>query len=225
MEEKAVAEIASLSNLEAVKDYNEKPFRKATPVSKVKRNPQGYDYVSGAYMDKEFKEFAPVYEYVSIVVTDVLAMGHVRAEVVLKNRVTGNQEVGVGAARIQVTREARKRLTEGSQQGILPFDVVSYNNNVKAAVEEARKNCMRGFGICSDVYRRQQFEPTEEESDRFMELMNQVSLKWKQQFGAEWDDLGADFEIFLDGIEDNLDKYKKKEQTKNNNDNKKGSVL
>ena len=223
--EQPIAIPASGLNLTEIKEYNEAPFKKSTPASKVKKNFKKFDYVKGSYMDKQFKEYSPLYEYSLIQVEDILPLGQVRATVVLKSRVTGNSEVGVGAARIQVTTDARTRLESGSGSGLLPFDVVDYDKNLKAAVENARKNAQRQFGIAADVYRRQEFEPTEEESDRFMDLMNQVSLKWKQQFGAEWDDLGADFEIFLDGIEDNLDKYKKKEQTKNNNDNKKGSVL
>lgn len=211
--------------LDKIRDYNAKPFVEVTPKTKVKKSPQGYDYVKGSYMDMKFKDHSPLYEYLSIDVTDVLPIGQIRAVVVLKNRVTGNVEVGGGGARIQVTKKARERLLAGTQSTILPFDIVDYDKNVKAAIENARKNAQRQFGICSDVYRRQEFSASAEEEMLFDSLMEQVSLKWRQYFTEKWQELGAGFEEFLESLEANLEKYKKKETNSNTNKEKGETVL
>jgi len=202
-----------LDSVEAVRSYNEEPFKKTTPAEKVKRSGKGYDYVKGSYMDSEFKKHSPLYEYVSMTITDVLPLGQVRAEVVLRSRVTGNTEVGTGAARIQVTKEARRKLESGNQSHLLPFDVVDYDKNVKSALEQARKNAQRQFGIASDVYRRQEFDPTKEELTEFSNLLNQMSFKWKQHFSEVWEDTGFAYQDVIDQMKEGMEEYLKKKTT------------
>lgn len=206
--------VTTFQTLKEVIEYNFQPFEQRTPENKVKRNPKGYDYVKGSYMDKSFKTFAPLYAYEHVEVQDVLGLGFVRVTVILRNRITGNAEVGTGAARIQLTKEARKKLEGGTQSGILPFDVVDYDKNLKAATEQARKNAQRQFGIAADVYRRQEFDPTEEDLIKWVELRDRMSLKHKMQLQEEFEALGSHFTEWLDEVESNMENYEKKEEIK-----------
>ena len=219
----SVTNLISFKDVKDIIDYNTQPFENKTPENKVKRNPKGYDYVKGSFMDKSFKIHSPLYAYEHVEVQDVLPLGFVRVVLILKNRITGNAEVGTGAARIQLTKDARERIESGGV-GVTPFDVVDYDKNLKAATEQARKNAQRQFGIAADVYRRQEFDPTEENLIKWEELKEKMSLKHKMQLQEEFESLGSHFTEWLEEIESNMEDYEKKEKTKSTTKTQ-GSVL
>jgi hypothetical protein len=222
--ENAPVLIQDEKNRDEILEYISQPYQNITPENKIKRNPKGYDYVKGSYMDMSFKQYSPLYSYDSIDVQDVLPLGFVRVAVILRNRITGNTEVGTGAARIQLTRDARKRLESGGNFTVTPFDVVDYDKNLKSATEQARKNAQRQFGIASDVYRRREFEPTNQELERWEHLKSQMSLKNKLHLQEEFENLGSHFTEWLDEVESNLNDYVTTKQTTTINKSK-GSVL
>jgi hypothetical protein len=169
----------SLVNIAMVNEAREKlveiinrPFEEKTPKTKVKRRPDGYDYVSGSYMASKFKEHNPLYEYTELPVIVIhRELLYITATVRLRSRVTGNTEVGAGAARITISVKAKELFEKGQKTSILPFDLIDLDSNVKSALEEARKNAEREFGIAADIFRRQEVEPTKEQQEAFDQLI------------------------------------------------------
>ena len=187
----AVADLTWIKNDKTLMDHITSPFDIPTPKEKVKKRPDGFDYVSGAYMDHVTKEFMPLYKYNLLHVSE--SLGWISIIVTLEDRTTGNVELGAGSARIQVVRGTE---TPGFR------DVIDYGNNIKSALSNAIKDAQKRFGVAADVYRRRESVPTQEERERFTAMRTkiaQISSIRVKAFNEAWSGLGTDFNEFLDG--------------------------
>lgn len=199
-------EIASHLHDDILKHISQ-PFDVKTPPEKVKKRPDGFDYVEGSFMDFETKKFMPLYEYTFLHIS--FHMGWISIMVSLKDRTTGNVELGSGAARIQVPRSV-------DEPGFR--DVIDMNNNIKAALTNAIKNAQSRFGICADIYGRRESVPNELERERFDSLKSEIkaiSPTRALQFEDGWKSLGTDWTEYMDKWQDWLGR-----QSKNVNDKK-----
>jgi hypothetical protein len=166
------------------------PFNVPTPKEKVKKRPDGFDYVEGTWMDNVAKEYMPLYEYNLLHIS--WELGWINMVISLKDKITGNIELGAGSARIQ-TRSGVE--TPGFR------DVIDMGNNIKAALTQAIKNAQSRFGIAADVYGKRESTPTDDERKKFQEMLTQIkeiSISKGQLFEEQWKALGTDFSEFLD---------------------------
>lgn len=173
-----------------LRKYITAPYDVKTPKEKVKKRPDGFDYVESSFMDHETKKFMPLYEF-QLLHTSV-EFGWINIIVSLKDRITGNTELGAGSARIQVSRGVE---TPGFR------DVIDMGNNIKAALTNAIKNAQSRFGIAADVYQRRESVPTDAERERFENLKNQIytlNPTRAKQFAEQWSNLGTDWTEFMD---------------------------
>jgi len=201
----ALANVSLIKSKERFRDelisYISTPFREQkTPVEKVKKRPDGYDYVESSFMDYETKKFMPLYEYKLLSLT--WEMGWITAVISLTDRITGNTELGAGSARIQVSRGVE---TPGFR------DVIDMSNNVKSALTNAIKNAQSRFGIASDVYQKRESIPTDDERKRFEELKKQIheiNATRARMFSEQWLNLGTDWTEFLDRWQVYVDRNK-----------------
>src|SRR3990172_2680525 len=69
-------------------EYISKPKEIKTPAEKVKKRPDGFDYVEASWMDYQTKQFMPLYEYKLIHLS--IEHGWINVIVSLKDRITGN---------------------------------------------------------------------------------------------------------------------------------------
>lgn len=183
-----------------VADKIKAPFNVPTPKEKVRKRPDGFDYVEGSWMDHVAKEHFPLYEYKLEWIE--LQFGWVNIIISLKDKITGNVELGAGAARIQVPRSVD---TPGFR------DVIDLGNNLKAALTQAIKNAQSRFGVAADVYQKRESVPTQDEGNRFTNMLNEIqkfSPTKAKIFQDQWNDLGVDYSDFLDKWQIFLDKYK-----------------
>lgn len=178
-----------------LREYVAAPFDVPTPKEKVKKRPDGFDYVESSWMDKEFKSHSPLYAYELLHYSE--AQGWISVIVRLTNRISGNNELGGASVRIQVR--------QGS--GLEPTfrDIIDKGNNVAAAVTRACKNAQSKFGHAADIYGKREQVRTEDEKKRYKELHKLISGNLSQlradQFREGWDALGADFSEYLDSWE------------------------
>lgn len=191
---KAIANVSLIKSdehfREELRNYITAPYDHKTPEEKIKKRPDGYDYVESSYMDYETKSFMPLYEYKLLHYS--CDMGWISVIVSLTDRTTGNTELGAGSARIQVSRGVE---TPGFR------DVIDMSNNIKAALTNAIKNAQSRFGIAADVYQRRESVPTEAERERFKALkkeIHEISATRAKMFEEQWKDLGTDWTEFLD---------------------------
>ena len=206
----ALANVSLLKSKEHFRDelrsYIVTHYDQKTPVEKVKKRPDGYDYVESSYMDYETKKFMPLYEYKLLDVTSEL--GWIRCIISLTDRITGNTELGAGAARIQVSRGVE---TPGFR------DVIDMSNNVKAALTNAIKNAQSRFGIAADVYQKRESIPTDDERKRFSAMKKQIheiNATRARMFAEQWANLGTDWTEFLDRWQVYVDRNKAQEPAK-----------
>ena len=189
-----------------LRNYITAPYDQMTPPEKVKKRPDGYDYVESSFMDFETKKFMPLYKYKLLKVN--WEMGWINCIVSLKDRITGNTELGAGAARIQVSRGIEEPKFR---------DVIDMSNNVKAALTNAIKNAQSRFGISSDIYRRRESIPTEDERKRF-ELMKiqiyEINATRAKMFAEQWADLGTEWLEFLERWQVYIDRNTIKQESK-----------
>ncbi len=175
---------------EELHKYISAPYDQKTPKEKVKKRPDGYDYVESSFMDYETKKFMPLYEFKLLHTS--WEFGFINIIVSLKDRITGNIELGGGSARIQVS----KGITEPGFR-----DVIDMGNNLKAALTNAIKNAQSRFGVTADVYQKRESIPTDDERTRFDEMKDQIysiSATRAKQFAEQWGNLGTDWTEFLD---------------------------
>lgn len=173
-----------------LRSYITAPYDQKTPVEKVKKRPDGYDYVESSFMDYETKKYMPLYEYTLLHVS--WEMGWINVIVSLKDRITGNTELGAGSARIQVSRGVE---TPGFR------DVIDMSNNIKSALTNAIKNAQSRFGIAADVYQKRESIPTDAERDRAAEMrarIYEINATRAKMFTEQWNNLGTDWTEFLD---------------------------
>lgn len=203
----ALANVSLIKSKEHFRDelssYISTPYEQKTPVEKVKKRPDGYDYVESSFMDYETKNFMPLYEYTLLHVS--WEMGWINVIVSLKDRITGNTELGAGSARIQVSRGVE---TPGFR------DVIDMSNNIKAALTNAIKNAQSRFGIAADVYQRRESVPTDAERDRFSAMkkeIHEINATRARMFAEQWTNLGTDWTEFLDRWQVYIDRNKAQE--------------
>lgn len=201
--------IASLSLMKdeelrsVVTDHITSPFDIPTPKDKVKRRPDGFDYIESSWMDKITKDGMPLYRYTLLHVSE--SLGWIDIIVSLEDRQTGNVELGAGSARIQVR--------QGTQDPPGFRDVVDKGNNLKSALTNAIKNAQSRFGYGADIYGRRESVRTKEEIERYNNLLADVkklSPSKAQVFEEQWNDLGTDFTDFLDGWQFYIDRMEKR---------------
>jgi len=189
-----------------LRNYIATPYDQKTPKEKVKERPDGYDYVESSYMDFETKNFMPLYKYKLL--KERIYLGWVINYVSLTDRITGNTELGSGAARIQVSRGVE-------EPGFR--DVLDMGNASKAALTNAIKNAQSKFGIAADVYRKRESVPTNEERERFESMKKQIyniNATRAKQFAEKWTLLGTDWQDFLDAWQVYLDRNTVTEEKK-----------
>jgi hypothetical protein len=156
-----------------------------TPKEKIKKRPDGLDYIESTWMDKTFKEFCSLYEYNLLSHTE--ADGWIDIVISLKDRVTGNVELGAGSAKIQ------RRRSDG--------EILDKGNNLKSALTNAIKNAQSRFGTGADVYGKREETRSDEEVSRFKQMLSAIkamSPTRAQMFESQWKELGVDFTEFLD---------------------------
>jgi hypothetical protein len=197
--------------MQTVREYITAPYDQKTPPEKVKKRPDGFDYIESSFMDYETKKFMPLYEYKLLhVMSD---MGWISIIVSLTDRTTGNTELGAGSARIQVSRGVE-------QPGFR--DVIDMSNNYKAALSNAIKNAQSRFGIGADVYQRRESIPTDAERKRFSEMkieLYAINATRAKMFEEQWKDLGTDWTEFMDRWQVYLDRNKPQKAAVKSEDN------
>jgi hypothetical protein len=120
-------------------------------------------------------------------------MGWIDIIVSLRDRITGNVELGAGSARIQV------RSGSGEVPGFR--DVIDKGNNLKSALTNAIKNAQSRFGVSADIYGKRESIRTDEERKRYKSMYDKIlsiSPQRAQMFAASWEELGVDFTEYLD---------------------------
>lgn len=211
--------VKALASLDIKKNFMDgiisdimKPFDIKTPPEKVKKRPDGYDYVKSSYLDFQAKSNMPLYKYSLLHVS--IVEGNIIVFISLENRVTGNVELGAGAERIQVRA--------GTEVPTFR-DIIDMGNSVKAALTEAIKNAQSRFGFAADVYQKRESVPTEDERLRFDELyedIKSISLSRAQAFKEGWVALGTGWREFMDKWQVYVDRNKPKKAAVDSNNNK-----
>ena len=171
-------------------DYISRPKDIKTPAEKVKKRPDGFDYVEGSWMDYKTKEFMPLYEYRLLHLS--YENGWVNVVISLTDKITGNTELGADSARIQV----RKNADEPNFR-----DIIDMGNNLKSALSKAIKNAQSRFGVSADIYQKRESEPTTQERERFTSMcrtITTISPARVTLFKEQWASLGTDWSEFLD---------------------------
>lgn len=195
------------SSRDEVSKYITEPIDIKTPPEKVKKRPDGFDYVESSYMDYQTKKFMPLYEYKLLHVT--IEHGWINVIVSLTDRITGNVELGADSARIQVRKEAE----------VPSFrDIIDMGNNLKSALSKAIKNAQSRFGIAADVYQKRESAPTDEERNRFEQMavkIKEISPTRARVFKEQWASLGTDWSEFLDRWQVYIDRNKDTEPANN----------
>lgn len=187
---KALANLQIADNFrDEVINYITKPYDVKTPSEKVKKRPDGYDYVESSYMDHSFKNFSPLYEHQLL--HCMIHEGEVGIIVSSRDRTTGNVELGGDGAKINL----------------------GLGNALKSAISKAIKNAQSRFGISADVYRKRESIPNDEERTRYEAMLKEItsiSPTRAQIFKDQWASLGTDWSEFLDNWQVYIDRNVKK---------------
>ena len=174
---------------ESLREHITAPFSIDTPPEKVKKRPDGFDYVPASYLDHVVKSNMPLYKYHFLHRSE--SMGWITYVITLEDRITGNIEIGSGSARVQVKRNSESPNFR---------DIIDKSNNEKAALTEAIKNAQSRFGYASDVYRKRESVPTDEQRAQFKSLMERtkkISVMHAGTFDDQWNNLGTGWSEFL----------------------------
>lgn len=201
---KHFAHLGNLSELSEVRsalyEYISKPKEVKTPAEKVKKRPDGFDYVESSWMDYQAKLFMPSYEYELLHIS--YQHGWINIIVSLKDKITGNIELGADSARIMVRREAEEPSFR---------DIIDMGNNIKSALSKAIKNAQSRFGISADVYQKRESEPTNDERKRYDIMLAQIaeiSPSRAKIYQDQWANLGTDWSEFMDKWQVYIDRNK-----------------
>lgn len=199
---KTAANLTLMKDVQAVvAEHITHPFNIPTPKEKIKKRPDGYDYIENTWMDKEFKEHSPLYNTELVHYSE--ASGWITMIVRLTDRVTGNSELGGSSVRIQV------------RQGVMEpnfRDIIDKGNNVAACLSKAIKNAQSRFGHGADVYGKRESAITTEEKSRYESMLKEVKRISKtraQQFEMAWKEIGTDYSEFLDKWQIFIDRNQK----------------
>jgi hypothetical protein len=187
--------------------YVNSPFDVSTPKEKVKKRPDGYDYIESSWMDKQFKSHSPLYAYELLHYSE--NHGWVTCIVKLTDRITGNSELGGASVRIQVRQGAGAEPTFR--------DIIDKGNNIAAVVTRACKNAQSRFGHGADIYGKREAVRTKEENERyddFLRSLKKLSPNKVDLFKDGWEELGADFSDYLDKWQIFIDKLKESTKIK-----------
>jgi len=198
----SIIKIPSREDVNSIFDYIREPLKNPTPKEKVKKRPDGYDYVESAWMDKSFKTFSPLYNIELVHRSE--AMGWITYVVAVTDRITGNTELGAGAARVQVRRGAESPTFR---------DIIDKGNNEAAGLSKAIKNAQSRFGHASDIYKKRQELPTDDEKSRFDNMLVQIKTinpTRAETFKIQWSELGTDFSQYLDNWQMYIERYNSK---------------
>ena len=167
------------------------PFDIPTPPEKVKKRPDGWDYIENTWMDKSFKSNSPLYTNELVHYSE--ASGWITVIVRVTDRVTGNSELGGSSVRIQVSKDAGTEITFR--------DIIDKGNNVAAVISRAIKNAQSRFGHGADIYGKRESVVTDEERIRYEAMLKEItaiSQPRAQQFKDGWSKLGVDYSEYLD---------------------------
>ena len=184
-------------------EYISKPKEIKTPAEKVKKRPDGFDYVEASWMDYQTKQFMPLYEYKLIHLS--IEHGWINVIVSLKDRITGNVELGADSARIMIKKNTDVPSFES---------IIDMGNNLKSSLSQAIKNAQSRFGIAADIYQKRESEPTEDERKKFNTLVKEVGVSspaYAQLMKRDWASLGTDWSDFLDKWQVYVNRNKKAE--------------
>ena len=187
-------DLGTLAEISAVKEslynYISTPKEVKTPAEKVKKRPDGFDYVESSWMDYQTKLFMPSYEYQLLHIS--YQHGWINVIVSLKDKLTGNTELGADSARIMVRKDAEEPSFR---------DIIDMGNNLKSALSKAIKNAQSRFGVSADVYQKRESVPSDGERQRFETILAQIakiSPSRAKIFQDQWADLGTDWSEFMD---------------------------
>ena len=185
--------VEALANLSVVSEFKQqaseyvsKLFNDKTPPEKVKKRPDGFDYVESSWMDFQAKQFMPFYKYELLHTS--YEKGFVNVMVSLTDKITGNVELGAGSSRIHVSNSDKTH-------------VIDMSNNIKSALTNAIKNAQSRFGIAADVYQKREAVSSSAEKLRKDDLYKEIytiSPTRAKMFSEQWDSLGTDFTEYLD---------------------------
>ena len=185
--------VEALANLTVVSEYKKqaseyvsKPFNDITPPEKVKKRPDGFDYVESSWMDFQAKQFMPFYKYELLHTS--YEKDFINVIVSLTDKITGNAELGAGSSRIQVSRSDTTY-------------VIDMSNNIKSALTNAIKNAQSRFGIAADVYQKREAVSSDVEKlrkDALHKEIYAINPTRAKMFSEQWDALGTDFTEYLD---------------------------
>ena len=199
-------ESSANSIISATFEYIRKPLKISTPKEKVKKRPDGFDYVESAWMDQSFKTFSPLYD-TSLVLHNE-SEGWIDVIVSVTDKITRNTELGAGSAKIQVSNNTGSILDKG--------------NNLTSALTKAIKNAQSRFGHASDIYKKRQEVPSDDEKDRFKSMLihiKQLNPSRANIFAEQWDQLGTDFTEYLDYWQVYIDKNIQKAESSDSGSN------
>jgi len=200
---KVLSDLTIFSNArETVSAHITTPFDRLTPKEKVKKRPDGYDYIESSWMDKEFKTQSPLYATELVHYSE--GHGWITIVVRLTDRVTGNSELGASSARIMVK----------SGTGLEPTfkDIIDKGNNVASALTKAIKNAQSRFGIGADVYGKRESVITDAERERYesmLKIIKSLAPAKAQIFAEQWKELGTDYTDYLDKWQTFVDRTKR----------------
>lgn len=200
-------DLGNLTEISEVKsalyNYISTPKEVKTPAEKVKKRPDGFDYVESSWMDYQTKLFMPSYEYQLLHIS--YQHGWINVIVSLRDKITGNVELGADSARIMVRKDAEEPSFR---------DIIDMGNNLKSALSKAIKNAQSRFGISADVYQKRESIPSDDERKRFEIILAQIakiSPSRAKIFQDQWADLGTDWSEFMDKWQVYVDRNKPKE--------------
>jgi len=196
-----------------VSEYIKEPFKVPTPKEKVKKRPDGFDYVESAWMDNSFKSFSPLYSSSIQYINE--SMGWIDIVVSVTDKITGNNELGAGSAKIQLSKSTGNVLDKG--------------NNLTAALSKAIKNAQSRFGHAADVYHKLQELPDDDEKSRYKDMLVQIkniNSTRAYTFAEQWDQLGTGFSDYLDKWQVYVDRNNaKSKSSQETTDHKRKSLI
>ena len=142
-----------------------------TPKSKIKKRPDGFDYVDEAYLRQQLDSYFPTWSWLPSGDNPVQFLGSewvvVSGSLVINDAGVQRTFFSPGAARVQF----KKNLPHTAE------NVIDIDNNVGSANTYAFKRAVnRLCHIADDVYRKQDLDLTEEQLDMIKDLCDQMNV-------------------------------------------------
>lgn len=197
--EKMLANLTLIRKFQSiVAEHITHPFQVKTPKEKIKKRPDGFDYVESSWMDKSFKEQSPLYSTELVHYSE--QNNWITIIVCVTDRITGNSELGASSVRVQVRANAGPEPTSR--------DIIDKGNNVAAALSKAIKNAHSRFGHAADIYGKREEIKSESEIARYDSMLptiSSISVPSAVAFTKGWQEIGVDFTEYLDGWQHFID--------------------